>query len=588
MRGLLVGRFQPFHRGHLAVVRELRTARPAAPLLIGIGSAEESYTWKNPFTAGERFEMIVRALDEAEIGGVEVVPIADIRRHALWVAYLEALLPSFDRVYTNNPLTRVLFERAGYNVESPTLVDRRRFEGKRIRARLAVGRGWQELLPPAVARYLATISAPERLRLLRGGFGGARDPPGPMTSEEPSSSAGAVPRRRFEPLPEWVGPSTRLVHGARRPELNAGAVVPPIYQTSTFHWPAAHSESAERSAAYLYTRTDNPTIELPTETVRQLEGGEAARLFGSGMGAITASVLSLLKAGDEVVALESLYGGTTDLLTDLLPRYGVTVREVPDAVAREPHRAVGTGTRLVVIESPTNPTLRVHDICRWADAAHRVGAVLLVDNTFATPINQNPLALGADLVVHSATKYLGGHSDLVAGIVVGAEHLVERIDAKGYLGSTADPLGAFLLARGLKTLALRVARQNENAFRVAEAIRDHRAVARVHYPGWSDDAEDAIARRQMRGRGGLVSISLEGGAAAVEPFLFQLRFVHVAASLGGVESLVSVPRQTSHRHLDASQRTSRGIDDGLVRLSFGIEDPADLVRDVTEALDHVA
>ena len=408
-----------------------------------------------------------------------------------------------------------------------------------------------------------------------------------MTSGEAASPTGPVRRRRFEPLPEWVGPTTRLVHGARRPDLNAGAVVPPIYQTSTFHWPAAHSESAERSAAYLYTRTDNPTVELPTEIVRQLEGGEAARLFASGMGAITATVLSLLKAGDEVVALESLYGGTTDLLTDLLPRYGVRLREVSDTEARVPEGAVGGGARLVVIESPTNPTLRVHDIRRWADAAHRVGAVLLVDNTFATPINQNPLALGADLVVHSATKYLGGHSDLLAGVVVGSETLVGRIDAKGYLGSTVDPFAAFLLARGLKTLALRVARQNESALRVAEAVRDHRAVARVHFPGWSADAEEAIARRQMRGRGGLVSISLKGGAAAVEPFLGQLRFVHVASSLGGVESLVSVPRQTSHRHLDASQLAARGIDDGLVRLSFGIEDPPDLVRDVTEALDRV-
>lgn len=408
-----------------------------------------------------------------------------------------------------------------------------------------------------------------------------------MTSGEAPETTGPAHRRRFEPLPPWVGPSTRLVHGARRSELNAGAVVPPIYQTSTFHWPAAHSEAAERSEPYLYTRTDNPTLEPPTEIVRQLEGGESAHLFGSGMGAITATVLSLLRSGDEVVALESLYGGTTDLLTDLLPRYGVRLREVADADAREPEKHVRAGNRLVVLESPTNPTLRVHDIRRWAEVADRVGAVLLVDNTFATPINQNPLALGAHLVVHSATKYLGGHSDLLAGVVVGSQALVGRIDAKGYLGSAVDPFAAFLLTRGLKTLALRVARQNENALRVAESVRGHRAVARVHYPGWADDAEDEIARRQMRGRGGLVSLSLKGGAAAVETFLGHLRFVHVASSLGGVESLVSVPRQTSHRHLNPAQLASRQIDDGLVRLSFGIEDTADLVRDVTESLDLV-
>lgn len=404
---------------------------------------------------------------------------------------------------------------------------------------------------------------------------------------DPKGSAPAR-RNRFEPLPPWIGPSTLLVHGARRPELNAGAVVPPIYQTSTFHWPASHSEATERSTPYLYTRTGNPTLEIPAEVIRQLEGGEAALLFASGMGAITSTVLSLLKAGDEIVALEGLYGGTTDLLSDLLPRYRVKVREVSANAARTPETAVGPETRLVVVESPTNPTLRVHDLRRWSEAAHRVGSPLLVDNTFATPINQNPLALGADLVMHSATKYLGGHSDLLAGVVVGSEELVDRIDAKGYLGSVADPFAAFLLGRGLKTLALRMARHNENARRVAEAVRDHPAVARVDYPGWADAEEEEIARRQMRGRGGMVSISLKGGADAVDAFLRRLRFVHIASSLGGVESLVSVPRQTSHRHLAPDQLASRGIDDGLVRLSLGIEDPADLVRDVREALDSVA
>lgn len=171
MRGLLIGRFQPFHRGHLAVVRQIRAARPRAPLLVGIGSAEQSYTWKDPFTAGERFEMIARALDEGKVGGVEIVPIADIRRHALWVRYVEALLPPFDRIYTNNPLTRLLFERSGYDVEAPRLVDRGRFEGARVRERLARGRGWKELVPSSVARYLELIGAPARLQLLRQGQG---------------------------------------------------------------------------------------------------------------------------------------------------------------------------------------------------------------------------------------------------------------------------------------------------------------------------------------------------------------------------------------------------------------------------------
>jgi cystathionine beta-lyase/cystathionine gamma-synthase len=399
------------------------------------------------------------------------------------------------------------------------------------------------------------------------------------------SSPEPKPRGRFELLPPWVGPSTRLVHGARRPEYNAGAVVPPIYQTSTFHWPADRSESADRGGAYLYTRNLNPSFEVPAELVRQLEGGEAARLFASGMGAISATLLSLLKAGDELVALEGLYGGTTDLITDLLPRFGVRVRQVSRAEAREPETVFGESTRLAILESPTNPTLTVHDLARWAHASDRVGAVLLVDNTFATPVNQNPIALGADLVVHSATKYLGGHSDLSAGVLVGPESLVGRVDPRGYLGATPDPFAAYLLGRGLKTLAVRVARHNENGRRVTEAVRDHPAVARLHYPGWASAEEESVAARQMRGRGGMVSISLKGGAPATEQFLSHLRFVHVASSFGGVESLVSVPRMTSHRHLSAAERASRGIDDGLVRLSLGIEDPDDLVRDVTEALD---
>jgi len=396
------------------------------------------------------------------------------------------------------------------------------------------------------------------------------------------------PRRRFEPLPPWAGPSTRLVHGARRPEYNAGAVVPPIYQTSTFRWPPEHSEATELGGAYLYSRMRNPLTEVPAELVRLLEGGEAARLFASGMGAISATVLSLLKSGDELVALESLYGGTTDLITDLLPRYGVKVRQVSDRDARDPDSVVREGTRLAIVESPTNPVLRVHDLARWANAADRVGAILLVDNTFATPINQNPIALGADLVVHSATKYLGGHSDLLGGVLVGSERLLDLVDSQSYLGAAPDPFAGYLLTRGLRTLALRVERQNANARRVAEAAHGHRAVARVHYPGWAGADEEEIAARQMRGRGGMVSLSLKGGAPAAERFLSSLRFVQVAASLGGVDSLVSVPRMTSHRHLSAEQLAARGIDDGLVRLSFGIEDPADLVRDVSEALDALA
>jgi cystathionine beta-lyase/cystathionine gamma-synthase len=394
-------------------------------------------------------------------------------------------------------------------------------------------------------------------------------------------------RRRFPALPEWTGVTTRLVHGARRPDWNAGAVTPPVYLTSTFHYPASDSEAAERGEVYMYSRLGNPTVDIAAEMVRDLEGAEEARVFASGMGAISSTILSLVRSGDTVVGLENLYGGTTDLMTDLLPRLGVRVHLVPPAVARTPEEAIPRGSGLAWIESPTNPTLGVVDIGRWARAAHAAGALLVVDNTFATPINQNPLALGADLVVHSATKYLGGHADLIAGAVVGSHALLDRIDPKGYLGASADPFVAFLLARSLKTLPLRVARQNQSGRAVAKALRDHPAVRQVHYPGWSSPEEEGIAARQMRGRGGMVSLTLRGGAAAVRPFLRGLRFVQVASSLGGVESLVSVPGETSHRHLTVAELSSRGIDPGLVRVSVGLEEPEDLVRDLTEALDRL-
>ncbi len=399
------------------------------------------------------------------------------------------------------------------------------------------------------------------------------------------SLPGQPVRRRFHPLPEWASPATRAVHGGRRPDLNAGAVAPPIYQTSTFHYPAQFSEASGHGDVYLYSRNANPTVEGPAEALRELEGGEASRLFASGMGAISATLLSLVRPGDEVLALSDLYGGTTDLLHDVLPRYGVSLAEVTDAEAREPETAVSNATRLVYLESPTNPLLRVHDIARWAKAANSVGAILAVDNTFATPINQKPLALGADLVLHSATKYLGGHSDLIAGAVVGSARLLDQIDPKRIFGSPLDPFAAFLLHRSLKTLALRMDRHNEAGRVVSEALAHHPSVVRVHYPGRADPEDEAIAVRQMRGRGGMVSLSLRGGAPAVDRFLHHLAIVHVAPSLGGVESLASVPSQTSHTHLSPEERASRGIDEGCVRLSLGIEEPADLVRDVSEALD---
>ena len=402
------------------------------------------------------------------------------------------------------------------------------------------------------------------------------------------------PRRRssestggFPVLPEWTRAGTRLVHGARPPDRNAGSVVPPIYLSTTFRYPAEFSEAGPEGLR-MYSRLTNPTQEVAAELVRGLEGADAARVFGSGMGAISTTLLGLLSPGDELVALDTLYGGTLDLLRDVLPRFGIRVRSVDRAAAREPERAISPATRVAYLESPTNPLLDVHDIRRWATAADAVGALLVVDNTFATPINQNPLALGADLVVHSATKYLGGHHDVLAGAIAGPEELLERLDpTREVLGASLDPMGAYLLARGVRTLHLRVARQNENARAVAEALRGHRNVRRVNFPGWADPESEEIAARQMRGRGGMLSVELSGGSGAVERFLHGLAFVQVASSLGGLETLASVPAITSHRHLAPAERRALGISDVLIRFSLGVEETDDLVRDFRQALDRI-
>jgi cystathionine gamma-synthase len=390
--------------------------------------------------------------------------------------------------------------------------------------------------------------------------------------------------RRFRELPEWASLATRLVHGGQLPDLNAGAVVPPVYQTTTYRYPAPFSEAREHGDVHIYSREANPTIEGPAELLRQLEGAEAARLFASGMGAISATLLSLVRSGDTVVAPDGVYGGTTDLLRSYLPRFGVRVTLLDPSAARAPERAVPNPTRLAFLETPSNPTLRVHDLRRWADAVHAAGGLLVVDNTFASPINQRPIGLGADVVVHSATKYLGGHSDVLAGAVVGRTEHLDSIDPAHHLGAPLDPFAAFLLHRSLRTLALRVERQNRTASEIVRALDGDPAIERIHYPGRFDVEEEAIASRQMCGRGGMLALSLRGRAPAASRFLDALRIVQVASSLGGVESLVSVPRETSHRPYSDRERADLGIDDGLVRLSIGIEEPNDLLRDLREAL----
>ena len=384
------------------------------------------------------------------------------------------------------------------------------------------------------------------------------------------------------------GIDTWLVHGAEAQDLNAGSVVPPIYQTTTFHYPGQYSEAKPRGKVHLYTRLENPTTTQVARVVAGLEGAEAARVYASGMAALSAAILSSLREGDEVVALDELYGNTLTLLGEDLPRFGIRVHWVPGGDSSRVEEFVTPRTRLLVLESPTNPTLEVHDLRTWAEAAHKVGALFLVDNTFATPVNQSPISWGADLVMHAATKYLAGHSDVMAGALAGSRRRLEGVrHLSETLGATLDPLGAFLLARGLKTLGLRMRRHNENGRAVSEDLRDHPQVLRVHYPGSRSAVQEAICRRQMKGRGGMVSLVVRGGLGGAHRFMRSLRLVHRASSLGGVESLASLPVETSHRQLSPEARRARGIDDGMVRISLGIEDPADLIADLRHALASV-
>jgi len=382
------------------------------------------------------------------------------------------------------------------------------------------------------------------------------------------------------------GPGTTAVHGRRG--APRGPLAVPIVQTSTF----AFGSSAEvrrylegDEELFLYTRYANPTVRELEDALAAVEGTEAALALSSGMAAMTTAVMSLVRAGDEVLASASLYGGTVRLLTELLPRFGVTARLVPAPGLERIDRVAGERSRVLIVESPTNPTLEVVDLAAVCASAHGRGLAVIVDNTFATPLLQRPLGLGADLVMHSLTKALAGHSDLIGGALVGPR---ARIDAgratMKILGGCLDPHAAFLVLRGLKTLHLRVPRQCENALALARRLEGHPAVRRVLYPGLPSHPGHDVARRQMSAFGGMVTLVLAGGLPAAERFYDRLRLVARAASLGGVESLASLPVHTSHYGLREDALREAGIDPGMVRLSLGVEDADDLIADVEQAL----
>jgi cystathionine gamma-synthase len=339
---------------------------------------------------------------------------------------------------------------------------------------------------------------------------------------------------------------------------------------------------------HIYSRNTNPTVRAFEEKIRDLEAAEAATSFSTGMAAISATFFTFLRPGDRVVSIKDSYGGTNKLFTEFLPEFGIeaTLCATGDHAAIEGE--IARGCKLLYLESPTNPTVKITDIARLARAAHAQGALVAVDNTFATPINQNPLRLGADLVLHSATKFLGGHADALGGAACGRRDLIQRLyHFREINGATLSPGDAYSLLRGMKTLSLRIARQNESALAIARWLTRHPAVEHVNYPGLPSHANHDVAARQMRGFGGMLSFSVRGGLDAIKVFLPKLEFAHRAANLGCVETVVGPPSVTSHVECTAAERAAAGIPEGLVRYSTGIEDVADLIGDLEQALAQI-
>jgi methionine-gamma-lyase len=381
--------------------------------------------------------------------------------------------------------------------------------------------------------------------------------------------------------------ATLAIHaGEERTGVN-GPVVSPVARTSNFTFAnvAEMKRWAEgKSSAYIYTRYANPTLAVAEEKIAALEGAEAAVVAASGMAAISSALLAVLRAGDEVVATRQVYGGTYRLMRDVLPRFGIAVRHV-EADLRGIERMVNPRTKALYVETPTNPTLRVVDLRKAAALAKEWGLVSIVDNTIASPVLQKPIAFGFDMVVHSATKFLAGHSDIVAGAAAGSRALMDKVHSNiVYLGGSMDPGAAFLLTRGIKTLETRVERQCRTSMEVARFLARHPKVSRVHYPGLASHPDHALAKRQMSGFGSLLSFDLKGGLKAARRFCDRVRLFLLAASLGSVDSLVILPIYTSHYKMSLDELRAAGVEPGTVRVSVGLEDAADLLEDLRQAL----
>ena len=387
-----------------------------------------------------------------------------------------------------------------------------------------------------------------------------------------------------------VGDSTKSVHEAEPFDRTTGALITPIFETSTFGFSRAEdvTPAVARGEGYTYSRWDNPTVVTLEKKLAAFEHGGDAGAFSSGMAAISTSVFAFLRKGDHVLGIRDLYGGTYALLHDILPDLGFETDLVETGSVDTLQDKIRKNTSIVYIETPTNPTLKLMDIAKCARLAHDNGALLMVDNTFASPINQTPLKLGADVVLHSATKYLNGHADLIAGAAVANRNRAHRIKMmRRDFGGTLDPLPAWLILRGMKTMAIRVRQQNASGMALAEFLAGHRKVAKVNYPGLKSHPQHGLAVKQMKGFGGMLSFEVKGSTKDAMHFTESLKVATLAASLGGVETLVSQPAMMTHTQMAAKERAATGIPDNLVRVSVGIEDVEDLISDFGRALAQI-
>jgi cystathionine gamma-synthase len=387
------------------------------------------------------------------------------------------------------------------------------------------------------------------------------------------------------------GLGTRAVWSGERGKGWEGATQIPVALSVSFGYENVNEwlqVAQGNRRGHIYSRNTNPTVAAFEEKVRNLETAEAATSFSSGMAAISNTLFALLSPGDRVVSIKDTYGGTNKLFIEFLPRFGIEVSLCDTSDHKAIEVAIGGGCKVVYLESPTNPTVKVVDLARLAASSHRQRAVVIVDNTFATPINQQPINLGADLVIHSATKFLGGHADALGGVVCGSAGLVAKIyHFREITGACLDPMSAYLLLRGMKTLHLRIERQNESALKIARFLELHPKVEKVFYPGLESHEHYEIARRQMRGFGGVLSFAIRGGFDSVISFLPRLRYAHLAANLGAVETVAGPPSTTSHVESTKQERAAAGIPEALIRYSVGIEDAEDLIADLGQALDKV-